>query len=94
MGSLHANTIACYQCPVLAVTMFIAMKIKGFDIGFFFDGHLEITDWLIFIMLANVSIVSMALKFKALQYDLPGNLSNYSYFASVYQLLYEVLIFD
>jgi drug/metabolite transporter (DMT)-like permease len=57
MKGLHDNTVACYMNPFLAVTMFIGMKLRGFTLDFFLDGHMTFVDWLLFIFISAFLVV-------------------------------------
>jgi len=94
MNNLHYNAIACYQNPFMAISLYSVIKIRGLDLQYFTDGHLQFIDWLLFLTISVILVISQSLRMQALKYDEPGKLSHYNYFSSVYQLLYETIIFN
>ena len=58
-----------------------------------FINKMDYIDYIFFGILGLSTFYIQNLRFYALKYDEPGKLSNYLYLTTIYQLLFDILIF-
>ena len=95
MRSLHENTISCYINPASLLLMALMIAAKG-EISATYDlfaNHMKLQDYFIFFLLGLSTFYIQTLRYLALKYDEPGKLSNYLYLSTIYQLVFDILIF-
>jgi drug/metabolite transporter (DMT)-like permease len=92
MKGLHQYTVALYLNPTLTFFMILDQVVQG-DSPYIFT-QLDGIDWLLLLVFGVNAFAVQTLKYLALQYQDPAKLSHYQYMNSVYQLMYDLFLFN
>ena len=95
MRGLDRRTVSCFQSPSTGLLMFTLIIIKG-EIAPTMQllCSLELLDWCLLLICGGGVVVVQILRYVAFQCDEPGKLSQYIYLSTLYQLLFDVFIFQ
>lgn len=92
MKGLHPNAVSLYLNPTLTFFMIMDQVVCATSPSIFW--HLEFFDWFLLFIFGVNAFAVQSLKYMALQYQEPAKLSHYQYMNSVYQLMFDVFLFN
>ena len=62
MREVHENSVSCYVNPILALTMYITIQIKGLNLDFILEGRVTRMDYVIYSLMAVAYVLAVQFK--------------------------------